>query len=432
MVSIQQPLPRVIIDGISYPGEMYDRCEVCEGRFYGDGPDSYGEARYRLDEYDWWCGCPLTQPESAAWALGSPCQDESGLACWYSPDGEHIYKPYPSPDLNTPTAAFPGPKKEPLFVWPNNLEAGRDRKKISVQEQAARYREIKRILWATGMTTKEKLALIENYEMTGLYPGTIISGGCIEPVSINMGALGKRMGCNAETAGRAIQSLADNGLLVRTERYEDGTGHKIISTAPARRLGFDEVLHESERKIRDRGYRRCSSCGSERVEVRHICHSCGAVEITAPPADADSERSGTGPEKPTDENTVGSPTLDLSVSDTVGSPTDQVERMPTDESSVGSSPEDLSAFYAAILLDACEEAGLALKLSDEQPPRILAWPPAVLTERPDLGLAITEYRDAVIQVLAERDRAFEAALPPVELGVLPQRLQASQGTLFSS
>lgn len=311
--------------------EIYTRCEVCAGRIDAD------QYPY-LSAYDYWCTCPLKAPQAATEWLGEPYTDPSGLPCWFSVDGSAIYKPYPSGEgLSTPPCTVQGPHGEALFVWPNPaLEPPLEGRKISIQEQAARYREIKRILWAKGMPMREKLALIESYEMTGLYPGTIMAGGCVEPVSLNMRALGERMGCNAETAGRAVQSLAQNGLVERQERRDSVTGHTIVHVAPARRLGFGEVLQEPERKIRDRGYRRCKSCGSENVETRHICHACGTVETIQPPADADSPPAEVEP-TPTDENTAGG---------TIAPPTDEntnsIGSTPAVFSSVGGTPVEPS------------------------------------------------------------------------------------------
>lgn len=166
---------------------------------------------------------------------------------------------------------------------PGKRQPGR---RLSTQEEAARYRAIRRILWnsdraANGpsMTAAEKLTLLCSYELADIYPGTVMAGASVEATPLNMGALAARVGCSPKLAGQHVQHLAGAGLIERKERYMDDTGHKQILLAPGRPLAFNEVLTPSPRREADRQRKRCSSCGSDRLTIRSVCLDCGTIEM---------------------------------------------------------------------------------------------------------------------------------------------------------
>jgi hypothetical protein len=286
---------------------------------------------------------------------------------------------------------------------PGSTAGGR---RLSTPEQAARYREVRRVLWnvdaeqrKASMTPAEKLALLLQYEMTDLYPGTVAAGGCVEPVTINMSALGARIGVSAKVASKAISHLAEAGIIDRLDEREAITGNHIIAVAPARRLAFNEVLTASEHHVRDASRKRCKHCGSDHIRTTHTCEECGNVEVEM--ASLLESRLGPPqpPETPLDHYSIADRSLEG----------------PTEELAVGILPEETCAGEESPPLDqilaAIGEAGVQLRLTATFPLKILAAPASALTD--DVSALIRDYREELIDYLydrADQDGSLYAAV----------------------
>jgi ribosomal protein L37AE/L43A len=174
-------------------------------------------------------------------------------------------------------------------------------RQLMLSEQAARYREIRRVLWnhdaedgSASMTPVQKLTLITSYELSDSYPTARPTHGIQQSVKTSMKTIGALVGCSAQTASKTLKSLAQEELVVRQDAREnapDGSVHTVIRIGAGRRLGFNEVLPEAEHHKADKERKRqCSACSSEDVLtskiLRHTCRACGNVEeepLEAPP-----------------------------------------------------------------------------------------------------------------------------------------------------
>lgn len=165
-----------------------------------------------------------------------------------------------------------------------------DKRKLSQSEEAARYRQLRRLYYnvapdgaGRSMSASDKMALWGIWEQSDLYPGTIIAGGCaVAPVQVNLSAMADRVGVSRNTIGKIVTHLADAGVVIRTQSYDDASGHLRVAVAPARALAYNEMMPDALHRATDRSRKRCSSCGSINVATRYTCLDCGAVEQVDP------------------------------------------------------------------------------------------------------------------------------------------------------
>lgn len=142
-------------------------------------------------------------------------------------------------------------------------------------KEAARYREIRRILWGcTTTTATTKLGLLAIYEKSG-YPCEQAAVQR-ENTVVLMGDLGRLIGCTAKIAGRVVSELAEAGLVDREEKRTPA-GRLLLALSPGRPAGATEIVAELPARAADRNKRRCPGCGSENLAKRWQCLDCGCL-----------------------------------------------------------------------------------------------------------------------------------------------------------
>lgn len=182
-------------------------------------------------------------------------------------------------------------------------------KNITIPQQAARYRELRNIIWGRvtpdpavpdgpkrAATATQKLTLMMSYEM-GNYPGASVpEASSLKKVSVTV--MAACCGSTRQTVTDSLKSLAKVSLIRhKVDPPTKDSEHTIVSIAAGRRLGFNEVLPKPERAEKARKAaekkRACKECGStdvivELVQMEQItCKTCSAITTERPGAAAE-------------------------------------------------------------------------------------------------------------------------------------------------
>ena len=106
-------------------------------------------------------------------------------------------------------------------------------------------------------------------------------------VRVNLGAIGKRLGICAKTAGKVLWGLEYLGLVDAIAQRDPNTGHRYIMARAGRMPVWRERYRELPARVKDAARKRvCGECGGEqfvkRVIVTYSCMSCGIVQQEVP------------------------------------------------------------------------------------------------------------------------------------------------------